>query len=284
MAKQNLISKQPFKGKTALVCGGSKGIGKETAKEIVRLGGSVGLIARGANALNKAAAEAGSLITSGEQFIEAIACDTTDIQTLEPLIKAFIDQHGVPDYLINGVGYAFPKYVQDLQFEDFQKNMETNYYGQLVPTLILLPYFMQEKKGHIAFISSMMGFMGIVGYATYAPSKFALVGLAEVLRHELKPHHISISLLYPPDTETPGFETENLTKPPETAMLSETAKLFSPEEVAEGFVTGLLKKKFQIVLGEGRWIWTIFRIFPRLVHAIIDQDYRKAREKVAKTT
>ncbi|MFX6861571.1 SDR family NAD(P)-dependent oxidoreductase, partial [Acinetobacter baumannii] len=89
--------------------------------------------------------------------------------------------------------------------DDFRRNMDVNYYGQLVPLLILLPHFMAARKGHIANVSSMLGFMGMIGYATYAPTKFALVGLTDSLRNELKPHGITFSILYPPDTETEGF-------------------------------------------------------------------------------
>ena len=84
------------------------------------------------------------------------------------------------------VGYAYPQYIQNLQIQDFKKNMEVNYYGQLNPILCILPYFMQRKRGYIANVSSMMGYFGIMGYATYAPTKFAIAGLTEALRHELK--------------------------------------------------------------------------------------------------
>ena len=57
----------------------------------------------------------------------------------------------------------------------------------------------------------MMGYFGIMGYTAYAPTKFAIVGLTDALRNELKPYNISFSVLYPPDTDTPGFEVENRT-------------------------------------------------------------------------
>ena len=91
----------------------------------------------------------------------------------------------------------------------------------------LLPHFMAARKGHIVNVSSMMGYFGIMGYAAYAPTKFAIVGLTEALRHELKPYNIGMSVLYPPDTDTPGFEKENRTKPGECAMMSSKVKLLS---------------------------------------------------------
>ncbi len=271
---------QKFLGKVAFICGGSKGIGKETAKEFFRLGGSVCLLARDNKFLDKALMEIEKLRSNQEQFVEIITGDATKHEEIEPAIEKFIDSHGVPDFLINAVGYAYPEYVQNFLVNDFKENMNTNYFGQLIPTIIFLPHFMEQKNGHISFVSSMMGYMGIIGYATYAPTKFALVGLAEVLRHELKSYNISISILYPPDTETPGFNRENETKPPETAILSGNAKLFKPEKVAKYYLQGISKGKFYIMIGEGVWIWRLFRIFPWLVHSFIDSDLLKARKKL----
>jgi 3-dehydrosphinganine reductase len=273
----------PFQDRLVLIVGGSKGIGKETAKQVARLGGSVCLVARQPEALAQAAADVRSAAARPDQLIEVIAADATDRDDLGPKLMTFIEMYGLPDYLINAVGYAYPNYLARFTLEDFEENMRVNYYGQLVPTQVLVPLFRERGSGHISFISSIMGYMGMVGYATYAPSKFAIVGLAETLRHELKPDNISISVLYPPDTDTPGFERENQTKPPETMILSESAKLYKPDVVAEKYVQDLLKGKFYIMVGSGKWIWLLFRLFPRLVHAVMDSDYQKARRKVQQT-
>lgn len=280
MAKNGRIKKQPLKGKTAVVCGGSKGIGKETAREIVLLGGSVCVIARDTEPLAAAAREMKGLIHDDTQFVEVISCDATDEHRLRPLLTDFIDRHGVPDYLINMVGYAYPQYVQELTVKDFRNCMDVNYYGQLVPLLILLPHFMAARKGHVANVSSMMGYFGVMGYAAYAPTKFALVGLTEALRHELKPYNITFSVLYPPDTETPGFEVENRSKPKECALMSESVKLLSAEEVAEVCVDGIIKRKLAILPGEAGLVWRLFRFFPGLVRWVTDYQYRQARRKL----
>ncbi len=269
-------------GKTAFICGGSKGIGKETAREFMRQGGNVCILARDLKVLQETKSDLEELRISNDQFIKTISGDATDMEEVRPKIESFIKEYGTPDFLINAVGYAYPEYVENLKLKDFKKNMDVNYYGQLVPTLLFLPYMIANNQGHISFISSIMGYMGIIGYASYAPTKFALVGLAEVLRHELSPYNISISILYPPDTDTPGFEVENQTKPVETAILSETAKLYTPEKVARKYLSGILKGKFHIMLGEGVWIWRLFRYFPKLVHAVTDYDLRKARKKLGK--
>jgi 3-dehydrosphinganine reductase len=302
--KADIKINEAFKGKLAVICGGSMGIGKETARILYQSGASVCLIARTLDSLQQAAESIKQSVKQDptkqsvkqepiknesepnnqqkSQFIEIIACDTTDMDKLKPLLEKFIAEHGCPDYLINAVGYALPNYIQNLTLADFQNNMNVNYFGQLIPQLIVLPHMIQQKHGHIANVSSMMGYFGIIGYATYVPSKFAIVGLAEVLRHELKPYHISFSVLYPPDTNTPGLEKENLHKPEECRLVSGNIHPLNPEQVAEVFVKGIMKKQISILPGGSKMVWRLFRFVPWFVRWFLDRDLKKARKKLGK--
>ncbi|NOZ49456.1 MAG: SDR family oxidoreductase [Chloroflexi bacterium] len=282
MSGNKSVSEQSFRHQFVVICGGSKGIGRATARLIVQQGGNVCIIARNQGPLQVTVDELNAARASSQQWVESIAADTTDMEALRPALEGVIARRGVPDYLINAVGYAYPQYIEKLTLDDFKRNMDVNYYGQLIPTLILLPHFMQARKGHIANVSSVLGYMGLIGYATYTPSKYAIVGLTESLRHELKPYNIHFSILFPPDTDTPGFAIENQSKPPETAMLSETAKLMTAEQVAGIFVRGLLRRQFEILPGEARWIRLIFRLAPGLGRWFIDRDLQKARRRLGK--
>ena len=278
MAEDKPGRKKTYRGTFAIVSGGSKGIGKATVNEIVRRGGSVCIIAREPGALAAAAEEARALKVLDDQFVVTISCDATDMQTLGPALEEVLAAHGVPDYLFNVVGYAYPQNLEKLTLADFRRNMDVNYYGQLVPILILLPHFIEARKGHIANVSSPMGFFGAMGYGTYAPTKYAIVGLTEVLRNELKPYNIKTSILFPPDTETPGFEEENLSKPEVLALMSARVKIVSPEQVARDFVEGVAREKFNIFSGQARILWLLNRLSPGLMRFLADREYRKARE------
>jgi 3-dehydrosphinganine reductase len=282
IANEDLITQQPFKGKFAIIPGGSKGMGKATAKIFVELGGSVCIIARGMEALNQTQDEYNKLKMDDSQFIEIISCDTTDMDKLKPLITDLIDTHGVPDYLFNFVGFAYVQYLEKLTLDDFKRNMNINYYGQLVPTLILLPYFLESKNGYITFTSSALGFMGFMGYATYAPSKYALFGLAEVLRHELLPYNIKVSILFPVDTDTPGFAEENKLKPPECAIISESGTLLTAEEIANTFIKGVLEERFEILPGEAAIQLKTMRENPDDIRGVFDRLYKRARRKTGR--
>ena len=282
MANEELITQQPFKGKFAVIPGGSKGMGKATAKMFVELGGSVCIIARGMDALKETQDECNKLKSDNSQFIEIITCDAADMNKLKPLLTDIIKKHKVPDYLLNFVGYAYVQYLEKLTLEDFKKNMDVNYYGQLIPTLIILPYFMEAKNGYITFTSSVNGFMGVMGYTTYTPTKYALFGLAEILRHELLPYNIKVSILFPVDTDTPGFAEENKLKPPECAMISESGGIMSPEEVADEFIKGILEGRFEILSEEAARTLKSMRENPDDFRGALDRLYKRARRKTGR--
>lgn len=282
MTLEEILTQQPFKGKFAVIPGGSKGMGKATANLFVKLGGSVCIIARDINALKETQEECIKLKSDNSQFIEIIACDATDMDKLKSLLTDVIKIHKVPNYLFNFVGFAYVQYLEKLTLNDFKRNMDGNYYGQLVPTLILLPYFMEAKDGYITFTSSVLGFMAIMGYATYVPSKYAIFGLAEILRHELVPYNIKVSILFPVDTDTPGFAEENKLKPPECTIISQSSTLMKAEEVAEIFIKNVLEGCFEILPGDAAIQLKTMRTNPDGIRGVLDSLYKRARRKTGK--
>lgn len=270
-----------LKGKTVVIAGGSKGIGKETSRILVQSGMNICMIARSKEALDNIKEELLQEKIEETQYIETIAADTTNMEMLKPLLEDFAQKHRV-DYLLNFVGYAYPQYLDKLTLKDFRDCMEVNYFGHLIPILIMLPFFRKQKSGYIASCSSVMGFMGLLGYASYSPTKYAIVGLIESLRHELKDENIHFSVIYPPDTQTPGYENENKSKPEELKIISQGGGLLSPEKVAYKFVRGIVKRKFYIHPGESNLLWTVVRHFPKLSHYLLDRALTKAKRKMNK--
>jgi len=84
------------------------------------------------------------------------------------------------------------------------------------------------------------------------------------------------------DTQTPGFDEENKLKPQECAMMSQAGGVFTADQTAQAFIKGLLKKKFQILVGKGGFYSVLKRLFPGLVYGSLDGDYAKARKKLGK--
>ena len=131
-----------------------------------------------------------------------------------------------------------------MPLKNFKFHMDTNFFGQLNPVLSLLPHFMERQSGYFINMSSVAGYIGLMGYAAYTPTKFAIAGLSEVLRHEYKPYNINVSIIYPPDTDTFGLHEEAETRPEELNIISERAGLLKPEEVAEVILKGVLKNGY----------------------------------------
>ncbi len=282
MVKKKLILRQPFKGKWAIISGGSKGIGKATAKIFVQLGGNVCIVARTLETLNIAAEEIKSLRVDENQLVEVISCDMSNMEQVERLFKGYIKEIGVPDYSFNFVGISYPNYTDRLTIEDYKFHMDTNFFGQLNSILTILPYYMERKEGYFINMSSLAGYIGVMGYAAYTPTKFAIVGLSEVLRNEYKAYNIKVSIVYPPDTDTFGLHEEAKTRPEELNIIAEKAGLMQPDEVAEIIIKGVLKEKLYIHAGSSKVYWRIMRLFPKLVHKFTDGDLKKARKKLGK--
>jgi short-subunit dehydrogenase len=121
-----------------------------------------------------------------------------------------------------------------------------------------------------------------MGYAGYTPTKFAIVGLSEVLRNEYNAYNIKVSVVFPPDTDTHGLHEEAKTRPEELNIISERGGLLLPEEVAEQILKDILKEKFYILPGSAKFLWRIKRLFPKLVFWVSDRDLKKARKKLSK--
>ena len=253
----------------AIITGGSSGIGKATATLLVKNGWNVFLIARDVEKLTHTKNELDKIKLSPEQLIETHSVDVSDGEQVRTVIDSICTRY-FPDQLITCAGEVNPGYFEDLPLQDFKKFMEINYLGTVYMIRAVLPYMLERKQGHITMISSMAGLIGCFGYGSYAPTKAALKSLAEILRVEMKPKGINISICYPPDTDTPQFAKENLTKPLETKMINEIGGLYSADYVAECIVRGINKKKFVIVPGRSNYLIFLLMsplIFPLLSYA-----------------
>ena len=241
--------KDKFNREHAIITGGSSGIGKAVAKLLVQEGANVSIIARNKERLHQAQAELNALKINSQQSILALQADVAEEKEITKAITKAIAQLGNPSLLITSAGIAIPGYFLEIPLEVFNRTMEVNYFGTLYAIRAVLPAMKTTGKGNMVLISSGAGLIGLYGYSAYSPSKFALRGLAESLRGELKPQGIKVSIVYPPDTDTPQLVAENKTKPPETKAITETAETWSPEAVAREIIKGIVTNRFAIAPG-----------------------------------
>jgi 3-dehydrosphinganine reductase len=121
----------------------------------------------------------------------------------------------------------------------------------LLGTINVCKAFSKEMKapGHIVNISSMAGLVGIYGYTGYSAAKFGVWGFSEALRMEMKNKGVGVSVVFPPDTQTPQLEFENRMKPDELKRISGTIKPIRPEKVASAILKAVVSGDFMVFPG-----------------------------------
>ena len=265
-----------YRGKAVYITGGSSGIGLASAKLLARAGAHVAISARGKERLEAALGELRAAAANGEQNFAAIQCDVSDAAESRRAAMETIRALGKCDVVIANAGVAHCMRTTDAKDEDYEAIMRVNYLGTVHAVRAFVPYLFERKSGHIGIVSSLLGFMGTFGYTAYAPTKFAQVGFAECLRQECLEKNISVTICYPPDTDTPQLVAENVTKPPETKAISGNVKTLPPEVVAEVFLRGIARKKLNVVPGGmGKLTHFMKRHMPGVVNWVIDGDLKK---------
>ena len=237
-----------YLNKHAIVTGGSSGIGKAVAILLAIEGANLTLIARDDRKLAVAKEEIEAAVDSCVRVL-TVSADVANRQEITTAIEQAIAQLGTPELLVTSAGMAHPGYFDRIPLEVFEQTMMVNYFGSLYSIKAVLPTMETNGRGNIVLISSGAGLIGIYGYSAYCPSKFALRGLAESLRGELKPKGIGMTIVYPPDTDTPQLAAENKIKPPETQKITATAKTWTPQAVAQQILRGVEQNKFAIAPG-----------------------------------
>lgn len=238
-----------FVERHAIITGGSSGIGRATAVRLAHEGAHVTIVARDRARLDEAREAIAAARTRPDQRVAVFVADVTERKQVASAVAAAIEVIGPPDILITSAGVAHCDYFGAVPPEAFEEAMATNYFGTLYAIQAALPAMERRRRGHIVLISSGAGLIGIYGYAAYSPTKFAVRGLGEALRAELRPRGIHVSIVYPPDTDTPQLEQERRTRPPETRMISSRAKTWSADGVARSIVEGIRRNAFTITPG-----------------------------------
>ena len=256
-----------FAGTHALVTGGSGGIGLAIAKRLTALGGSVTLIARDEGRLARAAGELGGRA-------HTLALDIADADAVAAVVPEELAQRPA-DLLVNCAGISTVGEFMEIEPDALRREMDVNYFGAVWMTRAAVPHLAARGRGHVLTVGSTASLIGIPGYGAYGPAKFALYGWSEVLRAELGPRGIGVTIVLPTSTRTAMLARELEEAPPETKRLIGSTRILEPDEVAETALRAVARGRFEAIPDRGVSLETrAYRALPWLGRRIVD---RKAR-------
>ncbi|KAL8515297.1 hypothetical protein ACS0TY_014133 [Phlomoides rotata] len=231
----------PIKNRHVFITGGSSGIGLALAQLCAQHGADVTLLARNVAKLEEA-----------QQTIKlATGCDvkvfSADVRDYAA-VKRVVEEAGTIDVLVCNHGVYVPQELEEQDMEEIKFMIDVNLTGTFHLIKAALPGMKRSRAergpGSIALMSSQAGQVGIYGYTAYSASKFGLKGLAEALQQEVITDNIHVSLIFPPDTETPGFAEENKRRPQLTSVIAASSGAMKADEVAKKSLNGIQSGTF----------------------------------------
>lgn len=222
-----------------IIVGGSSGIGFCLAKELAHTAQSISLIARNSEKLGEAC-EVLASANPGTQIF-SFAADVGNRANIESALHdAIASMQGV-DFLIVTAGIAHPGRASELDQAIFHDTIAINYLGGVYCVQYCLSALQNNAHAKILLTSSVAGLIAIYGYSPYAPSKAAISMYGQILQQELGRSPVSVSILYPPDTNTEQLHYEERFKPDITKTITRGGGLWEPNDVARHTLKNLKK-------------------------------------------
>jgi 3-oxoacyl-[acyl-carrier protein] reductase len=226
-------------GKTALITGAGKGIGRALATALAKEGVNVGLLARTTSDLESLAAE----LQQYDVKTAIATADVADMQAVDSAVKQLQNELGFIDILVNNAGVAYFGGFLELEPAKFEQTIQVNLMGVYYVTRALLPAMIEHKTGDIINISSTAGQRGAPVTSAYSASKFGLIGLSDSLMQEVRKHNIRVSTLTPSTVATELAIGLKLTD-------GNPEKVMQPEDLAD-YIVGNLKLNRRVFVKDG---------------------------------
>jgi 3-oxoacyl-[acyl-carrier protein] reductase len=231
-----------LKGKTALITGAGRGIGRATAIALAKEGVNLGLVGLSMSNLEKVSAE----LAHHDVNVSVATADVANLDAVEQAIEHIKADLGAIDILVNNAGIAKFGGFLELTPEEWGKIIQVNVMGVYNVTRAVLPDMIERKSGDIVNISSTAGQKGAPVTSAYSASKFAVLGLTESLMLEVRKHNIRVTALTPSTVATDLANENNL-------ISGNTENVMQAEDLAELLISGLKLNPRVLVKSAGLW-------------------------------
>lgn len=259
------MARRTIKGSVTVVTGASSGIGLAAARLFARSGARVVLAARDEARLRRVAAE----IRAYPAEVLVASTDVTSDDQVAALARRTIERFGRIDIMICNAGVGLYGQLADLPIDALRKAFEVNFYGVVRCVQAVVPIMRRQAGGLIQIISSVVGRRAIPGYGGYCSTKFALYGLAEALRGELRGTGVSVQTVYPSLTDT-AFADNAIAKAPGPRPMR--IRPMPAEKVAEHMLRAARHGcRDHMVTWSGRLLALVNGIAPGALDAIISR-------------
>lgn len=213
---------ETLRGRSALVTGGSKGIGLATARLLAAAGAQVHVLARDPSPAARTCAESGG---------DAWAVDVTDDAEVWSAMEELRDRlGGAPNLVVNSAGSFAVRPLHETSVEEFDRQIEVNLRGSFLVIRTLLPAMLERGSGDLVQVGSVAGRRAFPSNGAYSAAKFGLRGMHEVLLEELRGTGVRATLLEPSATDTPIWDP---LEPDASEGLPDRSEMLRAEDVAE---------------------------------------------------
>jgi NAD(P)-dependent dehydrogenase (short-subunit alcohol dehydrogenase family) len=218
-------------GRTALITGGSKGIGLAIAAGFARAGADLFLCSRGQDRLDQAVGQLRQIAPAVK--IEAMTADMARRDETNRLAAAAVERLGKIDILVNNAGWNIPQAIDEIKDQDWDYCVELNLNSVMALTRAVVPNMKQRGWGRVIHISSVMGLGSTPKRNVYSATKAALIGMCRASALDLGPHGITVNCIAPGPIAT-EMPMSILSKEQQDAFSSRTAlgRWGTPEEIA----------------------------------------------------
>ncbi len=238
------------------ITGGASGIGFQLAKVYVRAGCAVTLF--DIQSTEAAVTELSAL--SGAIPVRAFVLDVSDAASVREVFDQAAAEAG-PDVVIHCAGICMAAPFDEIGDDAYTRLININLLGSRHVAAAVLPHM--NAGSHLVFVASMAGLVGCYGYSAYCASKYGVVGLAEVLRIELAAKGIDVSVVCPPEVETPLVVEERKSRPRQTEALKLMAGTLPLEYAVAQIRRGIDRRRFLIIPGKrARGLWFTNKLLP----------------------